>query len=115
MSKTKENIRKNLQTVLDNPQLCEAMTFAQRSAIRVAIAMIENNGWIPTTEALPQEWYHPGDDTHAGEYIPFNVFIEGAILPTTLFFSGAEFFDFDDFAVQNVTHWQPLPRSPKEL
>lgn len=43
MSKIKENVCKNLQTILDNSQLCDQMTFAQRSAIRVAIAMINSD------------------------------------------------------------------------
>ena len=62
--------------------------------------------WIPVTELLPsgiEEHYH-----QYGEYPEFNVMIQGALIPTTLFFDGEGWFDHVN-EYYPVTHWLPLP------
>lgn len=74
----------------------------------------ESKRWIPVTERLPDVWQHPGDDEHIGEPIDFIVFIDGALIPTTLWFNGESFFDESGY-LYNVTHWMPMPEPPKEV
>lgn len=66
----------------------------------------KNRSWNPASDP-PKE---------AGEYI---VMIRGATIPTTLFFStiSKAWYEFDDDERENpyaITHWQPLPKPPKE-
>ena len=69
--------------------------------------------WIPVSERLPAEWWHKGDDMHAEGPMEFIVFIEGALVPTVMYFNGESFIDWYGISY-NVTHWMPLPEPPKE-
>ena len=69
--------------------------------------------WIPVSERLPAEWWHIGDDTHEAEPMEFIVFIEGALVPTVMYFNGKLFIDESGISY-NVTHWRSMPEPPKE-
>ena len=58
--------------------------------------------WIPVSERLPEK---------SAYYI---VMIQGALLPTTLYYRRMqnEWVD-DDSEYYNITHWMPLPQPPK--
>lgn len=77
-----------------------------------SIELVQND-WIPVTEGLPTVWQIASDDEHAGEPLEFIVFIDGAEIPTTLYFNGTWF--IDNFGEPYpVTHWMPMPEPPKE-
>lgn len=59
--------------------------------------------WIPCSERLPEK---------SGEY---NVMIEGAKLPTTLYFEEPDNEWNDGENVYSVVAWMPLPAPPEEL
>lgn len=72
-----------------------------------------NPRWIPVTEGLPTAWQIASDDEHAGEPLEFIVFIDGAKIPTTLYFNGTWFIDGCGEPYP-VTHWKPMPAPPEE-
>lgn len=76
-----------------------------KDIIRSYMDEIENDGWIPVEERLPEF-----PEGLADEYCPeFNVTIKGAERTTTLKYSwDGTWFD-DNGNVYNVIAWQPLP------
>lgn len=68
--------------------------------------------WIPTERRMPTEEEYKG----IGEFL---VMIDCAVLPTTLYFDGEEF--FEEFETGNgcerqiyrVTHWANMPEPPE--
>lgn len=96
-------------------EIREAMKYGRimTSGEEPSIEVVQQR-WIPVTERLPDVWQHLGDDDHIGEPIDFIVFINGALVPTSLWFNGESFFD-ESGNLYNVTHWQPMPEPPKEV
>ena len=72
---------------------------------------VENGGWIPCSERLPNEEElakaYVGED--AAEFLAT---IEGATLPTTLYFKNGSWTDMEG-NYYNVVAWQPLPEPYK--
>lgn len=71
--------------------------------------------WIPVTERLPIEEYEEYKEKwQDDEYPGFLVMIEGALLPTHLYFDGEKWYEtfgggkYD----HQVTHWMSLPAPP---
>ena len=71
--------------------------------------------WIPVTERLPIEEYEEYKEKwQDDEYPGFLVMIEGALLPTHLYFDGEKWYEtfgggkYD----HQVTHWMNLPAPP---
>lgn len=83
--------------------------------IRSHIDEVENDGWIPVEERLPnkrefQEAYCRNH--YAAEFL---VTIKGATRPTTLYFRDRNWFD-EEGNYYSVVAWRPLPEpyKPKE-
>ena len=80
--------------------------FAKENGDLVPLDVPDTNvgKWIPVSERLPED---------LGEYI---VMIEGAILPSTLWFNPWEeiWYEYYDQELYKVSHWMPLPEPPKE-
>lgn len=95
------------------------MVIGLSDAIEIVDQVAEeyNNGWIPCSERLPsaeETWnYVEEDDVY--EPNEFIVMINGATLPTVLFYDSIsnEWTDGDD-EVYKVIAWQPLPAPPKK-
>ena len=68
--------------------------------------VIEVPRWIPSDERLPEE---PSDGLHDMDNLAeYNVMIDGAAIPTTLYYAGSgEWYRDGEF--YKVTAWQPLP------
>lgn len=95
--------------------VCYRRKWMADASTRLETLLAENKQlcWIPVTDGLPTAWQIASDDEHAGEPLEFIVFIDGAKIPTTLYFNGTYFID-DAGYPYHVTHWMPMPEPPKE-
>jgi hypothetical protein len=69
---------------------------------------IEALGWVSVDERLPEDGFHPLEDSDAPRYLVVRVSPysnKPVVMETYLFDYG--------FAVKGVTHWRPLPAPPK--
>ncbi len=88
--------------------VCERVIEIIRSNMNEA----ENDGWIRTSERLPNEEEFIKAycrNSYAAEFI---VMIKGATLPTTLYFKNGSWTDMKG-NYYNVVAWQPLPEPYK--
>lgn len=88
--------------------VCERVIEIIRSNMNEA----ENDGWIRTSERLPNEEEFIKAycrNIYAAEFI---VMIKGATLPTTLYFKNGSWTDMKG-NYYNVVAWQPLPEPYK--
>lgn len=72
-----------------------------------------DGNWISTKDRLPTVWQYVDDTDHCGEPLDFIVFIEGAELPTTLWFNGKDFID-ESGMIYSVTDWMEMPLPPRK-
>lgn len=71
------------------------------------------NEWLSVEERLPDEELNQIKRLFPGENeVEVLVMIEGAYIATTLYWDGEKF--YDETSTYEVTHWMPLPKSPKE-
>ena len=73
------------------------------------------DGWISVDERLPEADFAAIYDVDS-EYPSYIVMIEGATVPTNLYFDGEDWSEEQDMCGEKyrVTHWMPLPEPPKE-
>ena len=102
-----------LQEQFDRYKISVPFTHLYKMAGDLVLDGVTAQSWIPVTEGLPTAWQIASDDEHAGEPLEFIVFIDGAEIPTTLYFNGTWFID-NCGEPYPVTHWMPMPEPPKE-
>ena len=95
---------------------CENTKGIEKSILRDVLALFDAapEKWIPVTERLPDKEYWEYQKKYSQDKMEVLVMIEGAWIPTTLYFDDDGDFIDDDGDAWLVTHWQPMPRPPKE-
>lgn len=95
-----------LETYKSNFKGFHAAATAQ-GCIEIIKQLPEDDGWIPATERLPEE------------FVSVLVHIPGeSPLPTVkeTYLAGRQWYTrFDIYTSEEVTHWMPLPEPPKEV
>ena len=91
----------------DCPYADDDMSECQAKVMRDALALLQEQGWIPITERLPK------DDTDILVYCTDGE--ESRIVAVN--YANGIWFDciFNTvMVVKNITHWMPLPKPPTE-
>lgn len=70
--------------------------------------------WIPVTDRLPDKEFWEYQEKYGQDNMEVLVMIKGARAATTLYYDDEGDFCDEDGATWLVTHWQPMPRPPKE-
>ena len=82
-------------------------------AIRRIGTLTPPNEWVSVEEKLPDEELKRFKELFPEENeVEVLVMIQGAYTATTLYWDGERF--YDEARSYKVTHWMPLPKSPKE-
>ena len=78
-----------------------------------APTLTQPNEWVSVEEKLPDEELKRFKELFPEENeVEVLVMIQGAYSATTLYWDGERF--YDEARSYKVTHWMPLPKSPKE-
>lgn len=125
LEKLEENKRTYAKLQLGTNRNSEKIAYCgKEQAINIAISIVKeaekehNNGWIPCSERLPEEFEatdYIEQMIYEGKVTEYIVMIQGAKKATTLYYAGDGYW-YDEVSQEyyDVIAWKPLPEPYKE-
>ena len=91
------------------------VTFNEELAEHLIANGVTIQQWTPVTERLPDKELWEYQKKYNQDNMEVLVMIKGAKEPTTLYYGDDGDFNDDEGNSWLVTHWMPLPETPKEV